>query len=157
MSLTLYAVFDLTAFHQDKLKALLEDNPPYGAKITFDCGKSGTGWSAPPTAPWLEQAAELASQRFYGKSAMYLGEGGTIPFMAMVGNTKVVVKSYQLHTFQLGDMFPEAQFLITGVLGPKSNAHGPNEFLHIDYSEKLTCCLISVLSSHCETKVELKK
>mmetsp|Transcript_2786 Transcript_2786/g.3271 ORF Transcript_2786/g.3271 Transcript_2786/m.3271 type:complete len:486 (-) Transcript_2786:1193-2650(-) len=125
---------------KDKLKALLEDNPPYGAKITFDCGKSGTGWSAPPTAPWLEQAAELASQRFYGKSAMYLGEGGTIPFMAM-----------------LGDMFPEAQFLITGVLGPKSNAHGPNEFLHIDYSEKLTCCLISVLSSHCETKVELKK
>jgi len=60
-----------------------------------------------------------------------IGEGGTIPFMAM-----------------LGRQFPQAQFLITGVLGPKSNAHGPNEFLHIPYATKLTCCVADVLAAH---------
>ena len=60
-----------------------------------------------------------------------MGEGGTIPFMAM-----------------LGEQFPNAQFLITGVLGPKSNAHGPNEFLHIEYAKRLTVCVAEVLAAH---------
>ncbi len=113
------------------LKKLLEADPPYGAKVTFEYGQSATGWHAPVTAPWLDAAIDAASLQHYGKPAMWVGEGGTIPFMAM-----------------LGKKFPEAQFLITGVLGPHSNAHGPNEFLHIHYAKKLTACVADILAAH---------
>jgi len=113
------------------LKTLLEADPPYGARVTFEAGQAATGWHAPKTAGWLEKAIESASMKHYGKGAMWMGEGGTIPFMAM-----------------LGAKFPDAQFLITGVLGPHSNAHGPNEFLHIDYAKKLTACVADILEAH---------
>jgi acetylornithine deacetylase/succinyl-diaminopimelate desuccinylase-like protein len=113
------------------LKEALERDPPYGAKITFDAEKEGSGWDAPALAPWLEAAQNAASEAYFGRPAMAMGEGGTIPFMGM-----------------LGEKFPEAQFLITGVLGPASNAHGPNEFLHIPTGKKLTCCVAAVLSAH---------
>ena len=113
------------------LKAALEKDPPYGARVTFDGEKSSTGWDAPALAPWLGHAIEAASQTFFGKPSMAMGEGGTIPFMGM-----------------LGEKFPEAQFLITGVLGPHSNAHGPNEFLHVPTGKKLTCCVASVIADH---------
>jgi acetylornithine deacetylase/succinyl-diaminopimelate desuccinylase-like protein len=112
------------------LKTLLEKDPPYGATVTFD-GDDATGWSAPPTAPWLAAALQAASQANYGKPAAAMGEGGTIPFMAM-----------------LGEQFPQAQFLITGVLGPHSNAHGPNEFLHVPYAKKLTASVAQVIAAH---------
>ncbi|WP_028389077.1 M20 family metallopeptidase [Legionella fairfieldensis] len=111
-------------------KALTED-PPYQAKITFCVDDKAKGWDAPPLAAWLTNAVENASQTFYQKPAAYMGEGGTIPFMAMLGET-----------------FPSAQFMITGVLGPHSNAHGPNEFLHLKMVEKLTACVSYVLHCH---------
>jgi acetylornithine deacetylase/succinyl-diaminopimelate desuccinylase-like protein len=114
-----------------KLKQLLEKDPPYGARVSFDYGQAATGWNAPPLAPWLERALEESSRRHYNQSAMWMGEGGTIPFMAM-----------------LGQKFPQAQFFITGVLGPHSNAHGPNEFLHLDYAKRLTACVADVLTAH---------
>ena len=113
------------------LKRILEADPPAGAKVSFEADQGATGWSAPPTAAWLQEAVERASQTYYGKPAAMMGEGGTIPFMAM-----------------LGKYFPQAQFLITGVLGPKSNAHGPNEFLHVEYAKKLTCCVAQVIAEH---------
>jgi len=113
------------------LKRVLEAQPPHGASVRFDGESGATGWNARPTAPWLVRALEDASTRFYGKPAAAMGEGGTIPFMAM-----------------LGKHFPEAQFLITGVLGPKSNAHGPNEFLDIPYAKKLTACVADILAAH---------
>ncbi len=113
------------------MKTLLEADPPYGAKVRFDIEEGATGWNAPPAAPWLTRAVNDASVAFYGKPACAMGEGGTIPFMAM-----------------LGRHFPDAQFLITGVLGPHSNAHGPNEFLHIPYAKKLTACVASVIATH---------
>ena len=113
-----------------KLKALLEANPPYGAKVKFEYGQAATGWHAPKTASWLDSVIEGTSKKHFGKPAMWMGEGGTIPFMAM-----------------LGAKFPKAQFLITGVLGPHSNAHGPNEFLHIDYAKKLTACVADVIAA----------
>ena len=111
-----------------KLKEILEADPPCGARVRFDAGQAATGWHAPATAPWLEKILDETSKKHFGKPAMWMGEGGTIPFMAM-----------------LGEKFPAAQFLITGVLGPHSNAHGPNEFLHIEYAKKLTAaqCLIT--------------
>ena len=113
------------------MKRLLEADPPHGATVRFEGDEGATGWNAPATAPWLEQVLQEASSAFYGKPAAAMGEGGTIPFMAM-----------------LGKHFPDAQFLITGVLGPKSNAHGPNEFLHIPYATKLTACVATVLAAH---------
>lgn len=113
------------------VREILESDPPYGAKVRFKAEQSGTGWNAPETAKWLDKSCQSASQAIYGEPAMYTGEGGTIPFMAM-----------------LGEAFPEAQFLITGVLGPNSNAHGPNEFLHVPYARKLTACVAKVLADH---------
>jgi acetylornithine deacetylase/succinyl-diaminopimelate desuccinylase-like protein len=113
------------------LKRLLEADPPGGANVHFELTEAATGWNAPPTAAWLSRALDEASLRFYDKPAGAMGEGGTIPFMAM-----------------LGKHFPEAQFLITGVLGPHSNAHGPNEFLHVPYAKKLTACIAQVIAAH---------
>jgi acetylornithine deacetylase/succinyl-diaminopimelate desuccinylase-like protein len=113
------------------LKRALEADPPYGATVRFDIEEGATGWDAPPSVPWLTQALDQASSRFYDKPCASMGEGGTIPFMAM-----------------LGRHFPAAQFLITGVLGPHSNAHGPNEFLHVPYAKKLTACVALVLAAH---------
>ncbi|MFG0319844.1 MAG: M20 family metallopeptidase [Planctomycetota bacterium JB042] len=115
------------------LKEVFESDPPYGAKVTFTAEKGGNGWNAPALAPWLERSMDAASKTYFGKEAVYNGEGGSIPFMGM-----------------LGEKFPEAQFLITGVLGPASNAHGPNEFLHIPTGKKLTCCVAQVLRDHFE-------
>jgi acetylornithine deacetylase/succinyl-diaminopimelate desuccinylase-like protein len=112
------------------LKTLLEKDPPYGSRVSFEYGQAATGWNAPQTADWLSKAVDASSNKFFKKPAMWMGEGGTIPFMAM-----------------LGIKFPRAQFLITGVLGPHSNAHGPNEFLHIPYAKKLTACVADVIAA----------
>jgi acetylornithine deacetylase/succinyl-diaminopimelate desuccinylase-like protein len=112
------------------LKKLLTDNVPYNARVTFDADWGATGWNAPETAPWLKQAADAASRAVYGKDAAWMGEGVTIPFMNM-----------------LGEKFPRAQFLITGVLGPHSNAHGPNEFLHIPYVKQLTAAVAGIITA----------
>jgi acetylornithine deacetylase/succinyl-diaminopimelate desuccinylase-like protein len=114
-----------------QLKALLEDNAPYQAKVTFEPAGSATGWNAPSTAPWFETALNAASKAHYGAPCGYIGQGGTIPLMNMLS---------------LG--FPKAQMMVCGVLGPKSNAHGPNEFLHIDYAKKLTAAVASVIAAH---------
>ncbi|MET0282861.1 MAG: M20 family metallopeptidase [Polyangiales bacterium] len=115
----------------DAVKQALESSPPYGAKVRFTGRGGNAGWEAPALASWLERALEAASQRHFGKSAMYMGEGGTIPFMQM-----------------LGERFPEAQFLITGILGPGSNAHGPNEFIHVPTVKRVTRCVADVLEAH---------
>jgi len=115
----------------DKLKELLENDPPYGAKVKFEPDWDASGWHAPPMDEWLEKAIDEASMNYFGEEAVHMGEGGSIPFMGM-----------------LGEKFPEAQFLITGVLGPHSNAHGPNEFLHIPTAKKITCCVAEVIARH---------
>ena len=113
------------------LKALLEADPPYGAHVTFEPEQPGSGWNAPPLAPWLKASIDRASQAAFGRDAALMGEGGSIPFMAM-----------------LGARFPAAQFVITGVLGPQSNAHGPNEFLHIAMGKAVTLAMAQVLADH---------
>jgi len=115
------------------VKRELERDPPYGAKVSFSDASASAGWDAPELAPWLEQALDAASRRHFGKPAMYMGEGGTIPFMYM-----------------LGEKFPKAQFCITGVLGPGSNAHGPNEFLHVPTARRLSLCVADVLATHAQ-------
>jgi acetylornithine deacetylase/succinyl-diaminopimelate desuccinylase-like protein len=111
-------------------RALTQD-PPQGAQVSFAAEQSGGGWNAPPLAPWLAAAIEKASQATFGREAALMGEGGSIPFIGM-----------------LGARYPQAQFLITGVLGPHSNAHGPNEFLHLPTGRNVTACAALVLADH---------
>jgi acetylornithine deacetylase/succinyl-diaminopimelate desuccinylase-like protein len=116
----------------------LEREPPYGVQVSFEApqGSATGGWNAPAFAPWLLESIGRASQAVFGRESVQIGCGGTIPFMGM-----------------LGERFPRTQFFITGVLGPHSNAHGPNEFLHIDYAKKLTACVSIVLADHARTLV----
>ena len=109
----------------------LEADPPPLATVSWELESTMAGWNAPEVADWLEASMRKASMAFFGKPSMYMGTGGTIPFMGM-----------------LGEQFPAAQFLITGLLGPKSNAHGPNEFLHIETGKRLTSCVAQVLEDH---------
>lgn len=115
----------------DAIKKVLEKNIPYNATVELDFEEAAEGWNAPETEKWLIDAIEKASNSYFKQMPGSIGEGGTIPFMAM-----------------LGEQFPKAQFVITGVLGPKSNAHGPNEFLHIPFAKKLTCCISSILADY---------
>ena len=112
-----------------ELKALLEDNAPYQAKVTFEGGGGASGWNAPSTVPWFENALNDASQSFFGAPCGTIGQGGTIPLMSM-----------------LSKGFPKAQMMVCGVLGPKSNAHGPNEFLNVPYAKKLTAAVAHVMA-----------
>ena len=113
------------------LKTALEKDPPCDAEVVFDTPRGDDGWNAPPLAPWLEASLNKASQAAFGKPVAYQGEGGSIPFMAM-----------------LGEKFPKTQFVVTGVLGPHSNAHGPNEFLHIAFAKKLSATIAQVIADH---------
>ncbi|MEO8746925.1 MAG: M20 family metallopeptidase [Rhodanobacter sp.] len=113
------------------VKQVLEKDPPYGARVTFTPADSGSGWNAPALSPWLASAVNDASERHFGAPAAFMGEGGSIPFMGM-----------------LGEKFPAAQFLITGVLGPHSNAHGPNEFLHIPTGKKVSMVVAEIVAQH---------
>jgi acetylornithine deacetylase/succinyl-diaminopimelate desuccinylase-like protein len=128
LSLRIPPTLDATNLDR-RLTELFQSDPPYGAHVTFETEKGGGGWEAPKTAAWLEESVERASQAYFGKGAMTFGEGGSIPFMGM-----------------LGARYPDAQFLITGVLGPHSNAHGPNEYLHIPTAKSLTACVTQVLA-----------
>jgi acetylornithine deacetylase/succinyl-diaminopimelate desuccinylase-like protein len=113
------------------VKALFEKDPPYGAKVSYSYDKAGTGWHAPPLEPWLAASLDRASRQSFGRGVAMMGEGGSIPFMGM-----------------LGEKFPRAQFVITGVLGPHSNAHGPNEFLHIPTGKKVSAVIAQVIADH---------
>jgi acetylornithine deacetylase/succinyl-diaminopimelate desuccinylase-like protein len=105
-------------------------DPPYNAQVEVKLERGTTGWDAPALAPWLEASVARASEMAFGKPVMYMGEGGTIPFMSM-----------------LGARFPKAQMLVTGVLGPKSNAHGPNEFIDIGYAKRVCSAAARIVAA----------
>ncbi len=113
------------------VKRLLEEKPPYGAKVTFSGNGGASGWNAPKLSAWLRQSLTRASEASFAAPPALMGEGGSIPFMAM-----------------LGEKFPDAQFVVTGVLGPHSNAHGPNEFLHLPTGRKISAVIAHVLADH---------
>lgn len=115
----------------EALRTALTSDPPYGADVQLDLEPASSGWNAPPLSPWLERSLERASREVFGRPAVHLGCGGTIPFVPM-----------------LAERLPRAEFLVTGVLGPQSNAHGPNEFLHLDYAKRVSAALALVLADH---------
>ncbi len=113
------------------LKQLLEQDAPYSARVLFqpDPGVA-SGWNAPESAPWLRDALDAASRRYFDAPCGYIGQGGTIPLMNL-----------------LRQGFPSAQFMVCGVLGPQSNAHGPNEFLHVPYARRLTAAVAQAMAA----------
>lgn len=117
------------------IKEALCKNPPYDSHVSFTLDSTGDGWAAPQLKPWLENALERSSRFFYDKGFLAMGEGGSIPFMGLLGET-----------------FPKAQFIITGVLGPHANAHGPDEFLHIPAAQKVSMCVAWCLAEHCKAE-----
>ena len=129
LSLRLPPLVDAAQAVQE-MKALLEDNAPYQARVTFESHGGATGWNAPAMTPWFEQALHAASRAQFGAPCGYIGQGGTIPLMNMLERG-----------------FPKAQMMVCGVLGPKSNAHGPNEFLHVPFAKKLTAAVARVIVS----------
>jgi acetylornithine deacetylase/succinyl-diaminopimelate desuccinylase-like protein len=114
-----------------RLQELFESDPPYGARVRFTPSTPSPGWDAPPLAGWLARSIERASTTHFGRPPMSSGVGGSIPFMSL-----------------LGERFPQAQFVITGVLGPGSNAHGQNEFLHVPTGVRVTACGAEILADH---------
>ena len=114
-----------------ELRAVVEADPPSGAEVTLIVVESASGWNAAATEEWLGTALDEASVAHFGRIAGWWGIGGSIPFMAM-----------------LGERFPEAQFVITGVLGPESNAHGPNEFLDLPTARRVSACMAHVIDAH---------
>ena len=130
LSLRLPPTADAGACDEAFAQAFASD-PPQGAKVSYQSSGASSGWNAPPLAPWLENAVQNASQATFGREAALMGEGGSIPFIGM-----------------LGEKFPNAQFVITGVLGPHSNAHGPNEFIHLPTGRKVTAAAALILADH---------
>jgi acetylornithine deacetylase/succinyl-diaminopimelate desuccinylase-like protein len=130
LSLRLPPTVDAASARQ-AVKTTLEKDPPYEAQVQFEDLGADNGWNAPALVPWLATAIDRASNMAFGQPAAFMGEGGSIPFMAM-----------------LGRKFPQTQFVVTGVLGPHSNAHGPNEFLHLDMAKKVSISIAAILADH---------
>jgi acetylornithine deacetylase/succinyl-diaminopimelate desuccinylase-like protein len=114
----------------DAVGAALTTDPPHGARIQLTWEPPGDGWDAPEMAPWLDDAVGQASLACFGAPPRSMGLGGSIPFLAT-----------------LGTRFPGAQILATGVLGPGSNAHGPDEFLHLPTAEAVAASVAHVLGA----------
>lgn len=128
LSLRLPPTCDATRAAQ-ALQAVLATDPPYGAAVQVTLAPAMSGWNAPQAAAWLEAAVQQASLSVFGRDALHLGCGGSIPFVPL-----------------LGARFERTPIWVTGVLGPQANAHGPNEFLDLAYAQRLTACLALVLA-----------
>ncbi len=117
------------------LRETLETTPPFGARVSFLPLTGMPGWNAPSFAPFLERACEEASRAHFGAPPQAMGMGGSIPFMNM-----------------LAASYPTAQYCVTGVLGPHSNAHGPNEFLDLPTAKRLTAAIHDIVAAHAASK-----
>ncbi len=113
------------------VKTLLESDPPYNARVSFNFIGGMSGWAAPESAPWLKRAVDNASRAYFGEKVLFLGEGGSIGFMNI-----------------LSEKYPKAQFVVTGVLGPGANAHGPNEALDLPTARRIAMCVAHILAAH---------
>ncbi|MEU6645003.1 M20/M25/M40 family metallo-hydrolase [Saccharomonospora sp. NPDC046836] len=111
-------------------KALTTDVPS-GARVEIARAEAADGWAATPRAPWLAATLDAVSDEVFGKPWRALGLGGTIPFLGLFGRA-----------------YPDAQFVVTGPRGPGNNAHVPDEWLHLDQTERVTEAVARILHAH---------
>ena len=119
---------------QAAIRRALTTDVPYGAQIELARVEAADGWNSPELAPWLRDALDAASKDVFGSPWRTIGLGGSIPFMGL-----------------LHEAYPAAQFVVTGALGPESNAHVPDESLDLPYAEKLTEAIALILAAHAES------
>lgn len=117
------------------VERVLLENPPSNAKVSVHFSSVANGWASPALSDWLSDAIEQASLDAFGQRPGYTGEGGSIPFLAV-----------------LGKRFPSVQFVATGVLGPGSNAHGIDEMLDLDTVVGVTNSIATLISAHAEAQ-----
>jgi acetylornithine deacetylase/succinyl-diaminopimelate desuccinylase-like protein len=113
------------------VRTALTSDVPDGARIELTGLEDAAGWNAPEVAPWLRTALDTAAEHCFGAPWRTMGMGGSIPFLGLLHET-----------------YPAAQFVVTGVLGPNSNAHVPDESIHLGYAAKLTSAIAVVLDAH---------
>lgn len=112
------------------IEQTLTADVPYGTTIELSGREAADGWNAPELAPWLAHALHEVSDQVFGKPWRSSGLGGSIPFMGL-----------------LGQKYPDAQFLVTGALGPDSNAHVPDEWLHLEHAQRITEAVAMILNA----------
>lgn len=115
----------------ESIKKTLTTDVPYSATVELSGIEAADGWNAPETAPWLADGLERVGEGVFGAPSLSAGLGGSIPFMGL-----------------LGEKYPDAQFLVTGALGPDSNAHVPDEWLHVDHATRVTEAVAHLLNAH---------
>jgi acetylornithine deacetylase/succinyl-diaminopimelate desuccinylase-like protein len=115
------------------MKEKLTTNVPYNSKVTLSTGHAGSGWCMKELPPWLMTSIQSSGEKFYGKPTGSYAMGGSIPFLS-----------------ELEVMYPQTVIVAFGVLGPNSNAHGPNEMIDLAYTKKLTCSLAHIIQSVAE-------
>merc|ERR1711904_223529 len=109
----------------------LTTDVPYNAKVTIKSGHAGAGWCMKELTPWLRDSIQQAGADFYdGIPTGSYGMGGSIPFLS-----------------ELEKMYPTTQILALGLIGPKANAHAPDECINLAYAKRLTCSLSHIIGA----------
>lgn len=117
----------------NEMREKITVDSPHGVELEFVLGEHVDSWVSPELSAPVAQAISDASTAYFGNDAVYLGEGGGIGFVPLMSK-----------------MFPKAQFVLTGLVGPDSNAHAANESMHIPTAKKITCCIAHILQAHCQ-------
>ena len=116
---------------QERFVKKLTENVPYDCKVTVGSGHAGQGWCMKAPEGWVREAFDQAGADFFnGSKVSSYGLGFSIPFLA-----------------ELGKHYPETGIYALGVLGPRNNAHAPNENLNLDYTKRITCALSHLVAS----------
>ncbi|MGM1065071.1 M20/M25/M40 family metallo-hydrolase [Saccharothrix sp. Mg75] len=115
----------------EAVRRLLTTDVPYGAVVELSRVEHATGWDAPELAPWLRATLDGVGEEVFGAPWRAVALGGSIPFMAL-----------------LAEAYPRAQFLVTGAVGPDSNCHVPDEWLHLEQAARVTEAVAAVLDAH---------
>ena len=114
------------------IEKILTENIPYNAKVKVDFPALVDGWILKKLDSKINESFMKSSMFLFGSECYNLGSGITIPFVNM-----------------LNEKYKNCNMFVSGLLGPKSNAHSPNECLNIDYSIKLTVALAHLISDFC--------
>jgi acetylornithine deacetylase/succinyl-diaminopimelate desuccinylase-like protein len=108
--------------------AFLERDPPAGVEVTTAVRAAVPGWRCEPGGPAFDAARRALAQGF-GREAVTIGCGGTIPFVG-----------------PFSEVLGGVPALLLGLEDPPCNAHGENESLHLDDFRKASLASAHLLA-----------